>query len=94
MELSSSVFDVDSFFGKVRYWRTCLHQTHGKGGGYYPVDDTLGLTADGFSCGLLGRVVEFATKMSYAAAAATVKSFLGWSPHELPRVQGSRPRTR
>ena len=71
---------LGTFFGKVRYWRTYLHQTHGKGGGYYPVDDKLGLTADGFSFGLLGRVVELATKMSYAAAAATVKSFLGWSP--------------
>ncbi len=57
-----------------------MHQTNGRGGGYYPVDDALGLTKDGFSFGLLGRAVLLATKMSFAAAAMTMKSFLGWSP--------------
>jgi hypothetical protein len=71
---------LGTFFGKVRYWRSYMHQVNGGGGGYYPVDDRLGLTADGFSFGLLGRAVELATKMSYAAAAVVMKSFVGWSP--------------
>ena len=71
---------LGTFFGKVRYWRTYLHQVNGRGGGYYPVDEKLGLTRDGFSFGLLARVVELATKMSYAAAATLTKSFIGWSP--------------
>jgi hypothetical protein len=72
--------NLGTFFGKVRYWRMYLHQVNGRGGGYYPVDEKLGLTADGFSFGVLGRAVELATKMSYAAAAAVMKSFIGWAP--------------
>jgi len=71
---------LGTYFGKVRYWRSYMHQTNGRGGGYYPVDDALGLTADGFSFGLLGRAVALATKMSFAAAATTIASFLGWTP--------------
>lgn len=71
---------LGTFFGKVRYWRTYVHQTNGRGGGFYPLDDELGLTADGFSFGLLGRAVLLATKMSFAASAMTLTSFLGWSP--------------
>jgi hypothetical protein len=71
---------LGTFFGKVRYWRTYLLQTNGRPGGYYPVDLATGLTADGFSIGVLGRVVRLATKMSFAAAAVVMKSFVGWSP--------------
>ena len=71
---------MGTFFGKVRYWRTYMHQTNGQGGGFYPLDEELGLTADGFSFGVLGRAVLLATKMSFAAAAKTMRSFLGWSP--------------
>jgi len=71
---------LGTFFGKVRYWRTYAHQTNGRGGGFYPLDDELGLSADGFSFGLLGRSVLLATKMSFASAAMTLKSFLGWAP--------------
>ena len=71
---------LGTFFGKVRYWRTYAHQTNGRGGGFYPLDDKLGLTADGFGFGVLGRAVLLATKMSFAAAAVTLTSFLGWSP--------------
>ena len=70
-----------TFFGKVRYWRTYLLQRNGnRGGGYYPVDLELGLTADGFSMGILSRAVRLATKMSYAASAGVMLSFLHWSP--------------
>jgi len=72
---------IGTFFGKVRYWRTYLLQRNGsRGGGYYPVDLKLGLTADGFSMGVLSRAVRLATKMSYAAAAHVMVSFLDWSP--------------
>ena len=71
---------LGTFFGKVRYWRTYLHQTKGRGGGYFPLDVQLGLTSDGFSFGLLSRAVQLATKMSFAAAARVMASFLDWAP--------------
>ena len=72
---------LGTYFGKVRYWRTYLLQRNGdRGGGYYPVDLALGLTADGFSMGLLSRAMRLATKMSYAASAGVMVGFLGWSP--------------
>jgi hypothetical protein len=67
-------------FGKVRYWRCYMHQTNGRGGGYYPLDTELGLAADGFSVGVLARAVLLATKMSFAAAATTMNGLWGWSP--------------
>ena len=71
---------LGTFFGKVRYWRTYLLQTNGRSGGYSPVDLAVGLTADGFSIGILGRAVRLATKMSFAASVVVMKSFVGWSP--------------
>ena len=71
---------LGTYFGKVRYWRSYMHQTNGRGGGYYPLDQALGLTADGFSLGVLSRAVLLATKMSFAAAATTMTDLLGWSP--------------
>lgn len=71
---------IGTFFGKVVYWRTYVHKTNGRGGGFFPVDRQLGLTADGFTLGLLGRAVKLATMMSYAAAVSVMASFLRWSP--------------
>jgi hypothetical protein len=71
---------LGTFFGKVRYWRAYLHQTNGRGGGYFPLDLRLGLTADGFSIGVLSRVVRLATKMSFAVATQVMASFLRWAP--------------
>lgn len=71
---------LGTFFGKVRYWRAYMHQANGRGGGFYPLDIELGLLADGFSCGLLARAVQLATKMSYAASVVVMRSFLGWAP--------------
>lgn len=67
---------LGTFFGKVRYWRTYLHRS---GGGRFALDEKLGLLADGFSLGLLGRAARLATKMSYEAASTVLVSFLGWS---------------
>lgn len=71
---------LGTYFGKVRYWRSYLLQTNGRPGGFYPVDIALGLVADGFSLGVLGRAVQLATKMSYGAATVVFASFLDWSP--------------
>lgn len=71
---------LGTFFGKVRYWRTYVLQSNGRPGGYFPMDTAAGLPSDGFSIGTLGRVVRLSTKMSYAAAAVLMKSFVGWSP--------------
>lgn len=70
---------LGTYFGKVCYWRTYLHRSHG-GGGRYPLDEKLGLVADGFSFGLLGRATRLATKMSYEATTSILSTFLGWSP--------------
>lgn len=71
---------LGTFFGKVRYWRTYLEQTNGRRGGFFPVDAELGLSADGFTMGILGRAVQLATRMSFAAATVVLSRFVGWSP--------------
>ena len=71
---------LGTFFGKVRYWRTYLEQTNGRPGGFFPLDAALGLLADGFSMGVLGRAVQLATRMSFAAATIVFSRFVGWSP--------------
>jgi len=71
---------LGTYFGKVRYWRTYLEQTNGRPGGFFPVDAALGLLADGFSMGVLGRAVQLATRMSFAAATVVFSRFVGWSP--------------
>jgi hypothetical protein len=68
---------LGTFFGKVRYARTYWYR---QGGGYYPLDVELGLTADGFSMLLRSLAVRIATKVSYAQAVLLVRLFLGWSP--------------
>ena len=67
-------------FGKVRYWRTYLEQMNGRSGGFFPLDTKLGLLADGFSMGVLGKAVQLATRMSFATATVVFSRFLGWSP--------------
>ncbi len=71
---------LGSYFGKVRYWRMYLYQTNGRPGGFYPLDTALGLLADGFSMGVLGRAVQLATRMSFAATTVVFSRFVGWSP--------------
>lgn len=69
-----------TLFGKLRYERFYMHKKNGTGGGYFPLDEKVGLTADGFSLPVLGWAAQLATKMSYAAAASVLKGFLGWAP--------------
>ena len=71
---------VRTLFGKVRYVRDYMLRQNGKGGGYSPLDEALGLTQDGFTMPVLSFATQLATKMSYSAATAVLKGFLGWSP--------------
>jgi hypothetical protein len=70
---------LGTLFGKVRYWRSYVYRTKG-GGGYYPVDQELGLTGDGFSMLVQSYAARIATKMSYAQATLVLSLFLQWSP--------------
>lgn len=69
--------ELGMLFGKVRYWRTYMH---GQGGGFYPLDRSLRLPADGFSFGLTSLMTRVTTKVSYAQTALLLRCFLGWSP--------------
>jgi hypothetical protein len=69
------------FFGKIRYWRSYLHNLIGNGvGGYYPLDVELGLTKDGFSILVQSYVSRIATKVSYAQTVGLLSLFLHGSP--------------
>lgn len=70
---------VGTLFGKIRYWRTYMHCEE-TGTGYYPLDEQLGMTRDGFTLPVISRVAQLATRMSYQAAAATFMTFCGWAP--------------
>lgn len=70
---------LGTWFGKIRYWRTYMHCPE-TGRGYYPLDDALGMTRDGFTLPVLSRVTRLASRMSYEAAAATFMAFNGWAP--------------
>ena len=56
-----------------------MYQTKG-GGGYYPLDEELGLTGDGFSMLVQSYAALIATKMSYAQTTIVLSLFLQWSP--------------
>ena len=71
---------LGTLFGRVPYWRAYMFQVNGRGGGYFPLDLRLGLTADGFSAGLLSLVTQLATKVSYSVTSVLLARFLGWSP--------------
>lgn len=71
------VREIGTFFGKVRYARTYFYRV---GQGYYPLDNELGLTSDGFSMVLRSYASRLATKVSYAQATLILSWFLGWAP--------------
>lgn len=70
---------IGTLFGKVRYWRTYFFCDEAQKG-FYPLDDALGMTRDGFTLPVIGRVSRLATQMSYEAAATMFTAFLGWAP--------------
>lgn len=73
---------LGTFFGKVRYWRTYLRHSEA-GGGAYPLDVALGLTADGFSLNVMGRLARLATLVTFDQVGAIVFNFLSWSPSKM-----------
>ncbi len=70
---------LGTLFGKVSYWRSYMYRSAG-GGGYYPLDEELGLNGDGFSMLVKSYATRIATKMSYAQATVVLSLFLQWSP--------------
>jgi len=70
---------IGTLFGKLCYWRTYMYCKE-KGEGFYPLDDIVGMTRDGFSLPVIGWVTRLATRMSFEAAAVTFATFLGWAP--------------
>lgn len=74
-----AVRTLKTFCGAVAYGRAYLLDKK-NGGGWFPLDAALGITADGFSLRVSGLVTRLATRVSYAAARAIFKTFMGWSP--------------
>jgi hypothetical protein len=70
---------IGTLFGKIRYWRTYMYSDEA-GEGFYPLDNALGMTRDGFTLPVVSWVTRLATKMSYKGAAATFAMFMGWAP--------------
>ena len=69
---------VGTFFGRVRYWRVQKRPPSGKG--TFPLDDLLGLSADGFSMLMMSLCARLATLVSFDQVTALLLEFLAWSP--------------
>ncbi len=69
---------LGTFFGRVRYWRTYMRDRGG--GGFYPLDAALGLTADGFSMLVLSIATRLVTLVTFDQATGLLLAFLSWSP--------------
>jgi hypothetical protein len=73
--------NLESWFGVVRYFRTYLRELgEGPHRGFYPLDVTLGLTADRVSMTLLAVAVRMATKLSFSEARSVLQWFLPTVP--------------
>jgi len=72
---------LNGWFGHVRCWRSYARQIGAaKQRGFFPLDVSLGLTADKASMGLLAISVRMATKMSFAEARSVLQWFLPTPP--------------
>jgi hypothetical protein len=69
---------IKTLYGEVRYWRTYLIRKNG--GGFYPLDASLGLTGDGFSPWVMSVATRLATRVSFSASVLLFRSFCGWAP--------------
>lgn len=69
---------IKTLYGEVRYWRTYLIRQ--EGGGFYPLDASIGLTGDGFSPLVMSLVSRLATRMSFSASVLLFRYFCGWAP--------------
>ena len=57
---------IKTIFGPIRYWRHYFIIK--SGGGFYPLDAHVGLTADGFSPFVISLATKLATRMSFSAS--------------------------
>lgn len=69
---------VNTIFGCVCFWRTYVRQPGGRGN--HPLDQALGLTADGFSLEVIQTAARLSTLTSYEQVTALLLHFWGWSP--------------
>lgn len=69
---------LGTYFGRVRYWRVQLRPASGKGS--FPLDDSLGLSADGFSMPVMSLCARLATLVSFDQVTALLLELLTWSP--------------
>jgi len=69
---------LNTFFGRVTFWRTYVRR--GRSKGLFPLDRALGLTADGFSLLTMARAARLSVLLSYEQVTAMFLYFLGWSP--------------
>lgn len=69
---------LNTFFGRVCFWRTYVRR--GGGAGLHPLDLALGLTADGFSALVMAMCARLSTLVSFEQVTALLLYFLGWSP--------------
>ncbi len=68
---------IKTIFGSVRYWRDYFMIKGG--GGFYPLDASVGLTGDGFSPLVISLATKLATRMSFSASVLVFRCFYGWS---------------
>lgn len=69
---------IKTLYGEVRYWRTYLIRKNG--GGFYPLDVSIGLTGDGFSPWVMSVATRLATRVSFSASVLLFRGFCGWAP--------------
>ncbi len=69
---------LETFFGRVTFWRTYVRRPGGVG--LHPLDLALGLTADGFSLLVMEVCARLSTLVSYEQVTALMLYFLSWSP--------------
>jgi len=70
---------INSLFGEVRYWRICLEKKRG-GNVCIPLDETVGLTRDNFTPGVINKAIKLVTRSSFSVSAMVFSCFLNWSP--------------
>lgn len=71
---------IKTIYGEVRYWRSYLVRKGKGGGGFYPLDATLGLMRDGFSPLVMSLCTKLSTRVSFRTAVLLFRCFYGWSP--------------
>jgi len=69
---------LNTFFGRVTFWRTYVRRQGGAG--FHPLDLLLGLTADGFSFLVMQTCARLSTFLPYEQVTAVLLYCNSWSP--------------